>query len=110
MSLWSSLRNLLRPHLILEPLTPQSVILGIFSDNDKNHLLRNHLLLLFKYCMYKYRTDNINIHSIVGKIKSTLCIEKQIFSTEKFNKKWAIIMPILKWLILIIELAIYFYF
>jgi hypothetical protein len=98
MNLWSSLCNLLRPHrldLILEPLSPQSAILGLFSDNDKNYLLRNHVLLLFKYCMYKYRTDNINIHTIVGKIKSTLNIEKQIFSTEKFNKKWAIILPIL---------------
>ena len=70
-------------------------IMGIFSKNDQNHLLRNHLSLLFKYCMYKCRTDNINIHTIVGKIKSILNIEKQIFSTEKFNKKWATILPIL---------------
>ena len=96
MNLWSSLCNFVKPHLILEPLSPQSAILGFFQKKDKNHLLKNHLLLLFKLCIYKYRTDNINFHRIVGKIKSTLNIEKQILSTEKFNEKWAIIMPVLQ--------------
>ena len=95
-SLWDSLRNLLRPYLVLEPLSPQSAILGIFLVNDKHHLLRNHLLFLFKYCVYKYRTENISIHTIVGKIKSTLSIEKQILCEENFNKKWSIVTPILQ--------------
>ena len=96
MSLWNSFCNLLRPYLVLEPLSPQSAILGIFLDNDKHHVLKNHLLLLFKHCVYKYRMDNINFHTIVGKMKSISKIEKQILSADKFNKKWAIIMPILQ--------------
>ena len=46
-------RDLNLPHLI-----PQSAIFGILDISNKNFLIVNHLLLLFKYYIYK-ETENI---------------------------------------------------
>ena len=46
-------RELNLPHLI-----PQSAIFGFLDISNKNFLIVNHLLLLFKYYIYK-ETENI---------------------------------------------------
>ena len=72
-------------------------MLGFFENNDDT-LVKNHILLLFKLCVYKNRTETPNIHTIIRKIKATYEIEKNIYSNrdEKFDKKWAIVTHLLE--------------
>ena len=60
------------------------------------HLLRNHILLIFKFCVYKNRSDTLNFYVIINLIKSTFKIEKNILSAEKFEKKWSSVREILQ--------------
>ena len=45
--LWNKVRAFFSPLINFEPLTPRSALLGIFSGDD-NHLIKNHILLIFK--------------------------------------------------------------
>ena len=72
--------------LIIPPIIPQSTIFG-FTDHKVNYHLINHILLVFKYYVYKTRENGSldpkvlkrNIHRIKN-------IEKQI-SLKKLGKK-----------------------
>ena len=52
--LWNEVRAFFSPSIIFEPLTPKSALLGI-SDKDDLYLIKNHILLIFKFCIYKNR-------------------------------------------------------
>ena len=95
--LWNELTLFFAPYINLDPLTPKSAMLGFFENNDDT-LVKNHILLLFKLCVYKNRTDTPNIYTIIRKIKATYAIEKNIYSNrvEKFDKKWAIVTHLLE--------------
>ena len=54
-ALWTQLINHLKGHLNLQRITPQSVIFGFLDISDKDCLIVNHLLLLFKYYIYNAR-------------------------------------------------------
>ena len=73
-------------------------MLGFLEDNNDTLLLKNHILLLFKFCIYKYRTDTPTIHTIIRKIKATYEIEKNIKSNrvESLEKKWSIVTHLLE--------------
>ena len=71
-NLWNELTMYFSPSIELNPLTPQSAILGFFGGNNDSFLIRNHILLIFKLCLYKNRLDTPNFASIIGKIKTTL--------------------------------------
>ena len=88
-SLWNDLKSFFHPLIDLSNLTPQSALFG-FVVKDEDFILKNHILLLFKYCVYKYRTDNLTFHTILSKIKSTFLVEKNIYmhNTNVFDKKW----------------------
>ena len=96
--LWNELTLFFAPSINLDPLTPKSAMLGSLEDNDDTFLLKNHILLLFKLCVYKYRTDTPTIHTIIRKIKATCEIEKNVFSNrvEKFEKKWSKVTHLLE--------------
>ena len=68
-TLWDELKVFFSPVLNLDSLTPLSALFGFFVENDRFHLLRNHILLLFKYCVYINRLDVLNVHIIIRKIK-----------------------------------------
>ena len=95
--LWKELTLFFTPSVNLDPLTPKSAMFGFLEDNDDTFLIKNHILLLFKLCVYKNRTDTLNIHTIINKIKATYEIEKNIFSNrvEKFEKKWSFVTQLL---------------
>ena len=56
--LWMQLTSHLNRDLNLPHLIPQSAIFGFLDISNKNFLIVNHLLLLFKYYIYK-ETENI---------------------------------------------------
>ena len=56
--LWMQLTSHLKRDLNLPHLIPQSAIFGFLDISNKNFLIVNHLLLLFKYYIYK-ETENI---------------------------------------------------
>ena len=97
-NLWEELTLFFAPSINLDPLSPKSALLGFLEDTDDTFLIQNHILLLFKLCVYKNRTDTPNIHTIIRKIKATYEIEKKINSnrSEKFEKKWSIVTHLLE--------------
>ena len=86
--LWNEVRTFFSPSIILDPLTPQSAVFGFFDNNDDYFLLRNHILLIFKYCIYKNREKTLNKYVIFNAFKSTYKKEKLISSArvDKFEK------------------------
>ena len=95
-TLWNELIEFFSPSINLGLLTPQSALLGFFNEKDAMHLLRNHILLMFKFCVYKNRSDTLNFYIIINLIKSTFKIEKNILSAEKFEKKWSSVSELLQ--------------
>ena len=88
-SLWDELINFLSPSLLLNPLTPHSALLGLLDKNDEDYIIKNHLLLIFKYCIYKNRSNTLNIYVIIHKLKTVYQVEKHLYSsTPKFVDKW----------------------
>ena len=95
--LWSQLQNYFSYKFAIPDLTPQSAILGFPNIDPNINLVTNHLLLIFKYNVYKSR-DN-----------KKLCFEKlrkniiKVYNTEKrlghdnsrlkkrIDRKWKII-------------------
>ena len=92
--LWNNLRNTFREHLQLPDLTPQSAIFGFLDTNHQHNLIFNHLLLIFKFYLYKARDHKkTNIKILKDKIKNIRTIElslarKSINKSKKYKKKW----------------------
>ena len=85
--LWNELRLFFAPSINLDPLTPKSAMLGFLEVNDDTFLLKNHILLLFKLCVYQNRSDTPTIHTIIREIKVTYEIEKNINSNRVESRK-----------------------
>ena len=95
-NLWYGIIDFFRPSILLDPLTPLSALLGFYDLNDEMYLLKNHILLLFKYCIYKNRSETLILYSIISMIKYTYKIEKNIYDAVKFRKKWSIVSNLLE--------------
>ena len=89
LSLWNDLIVYFRPAIRLGQLTPQSAVLGFFDD-DNDLVIRNFILLIFKFLLYKNRSKVINKYVFIQKIKSMYNIEKylSISNGKEMNKKW----------------------
>ena len=68
-NLWNEVRAFFSPSINFDPLTPKSAFLGLFSDNDDLHLSKNHILLIFKICIYKNREKTLNKYTIITPLK-----------------------------------------
>ena len=70
----------MRGYLVLPALVPRIVILGVWNTKNENNVLVNHVVLLFKYFIYKNRTNKhvINIHALKNYIKFLQKIEQRI--------------------------------
>ena len=87
--LWSDLLQCFQNNLILPTLTPQSAIFGFlnYTNNDSifgnNKSLSNHVLLIFKLYVYKFREKKlININILMAEIRKIKRIKKEIALTN----------------------------
>ena len=99
--LWKNLQSWVRGYLFQPGLEPSIVILGDWNTKNDNNVLANHLILLFKYFIYKHRTVKhaINIHAMKNYVKFVQKIEQRIARNkdrlEKHFTKWEPIAQLL---------------
>ena len=92
--LWNQLKSIPSNKLIFPTYTPQSAIFGFWDFYKNEHLVLNHLLLIFKMYIYNARTTGyLNISHLLIYIKSIKDTEKKLCESnakrrKKFNKKW----------------------
>ena len=90
----------LRDNVPLEVLTPQNALLG-FTNDSAIHDIVNHILLIFKIFLYKYRSKNPTFMLLLSKIKNVIEVEKRLCFSDrrrfKFHSKWSKILDII-WL------------
>ena len=96
---WKSLQNHFRNHLVLNNLILQSAVF-VFLDDPVDILnITNHILLIFKIFLYKYRTKNPTFSLLLARIKNTANIESHLCHTVnhrvRHNSKWGNIIDIL---------------
>jgi len=99
-NLWQEITTYFSPCIALDPLTPQSALVGLFTENTYDYLLKNYIILLFKYCIYKYRNKTLNQYIIINYIKTNYRIEKNLNSfnkSKKFNNKWSKVIPLVQY-------------
>ena len=73
-TLWTALHNKLNTRINLGPLTPQSAILG-FTEKCDDFYTKNHILLIFKIFIYKYRNKFPTSAYLFSKIKAVAELE-----------------------------------
>ena len=99
-ALWNDLKNSVERFLQLPDLTPQSAMFGFLDINTNVYLISNHLLLIFKFYVYKARSiKEVNFNILKRKIKK-FKKQKKISKNNankyaKYKKKWQILEPAL---------------
>ena len=92
--LWNQLKSIPSNKLISPTYTPQSAIFGFWDFYKNEHLVLNHMLLIFKMYIYNARTTGyLNISHLLIYIKSIKDTENKLCESnakrrKKFNKKW----------------------
>ena len=95
------MKNSVEGFLQLPNLTPQSAMFGFFDINTNVYLIFNHLLLIFKFYVYKARSiKEVNFNILKRKIKKVQEMEKNKSKNNsnkyaKYKKKWKISEPAL---------------
>ena len=90
----NQLKYTLWNNLIFPISTPQSAIFKIWYLDTNEHLILDHLLLIFKIYVYITRTSSyLNISHLLIYIKGIKDSEKKLCKNDakgrkKFNKKW----------------------
>ena len=91
--LWTQLQYSFQNVLIILSITPQSTIFG-FTDHKENYHLINHILLIFKYYVYKTRENgSFDLKILKRNIIKIKDVEKQISlnkpkKRKHFEQKW----------------------
>ena len=91
--LWMQLQHSFQNLLVIPSITPQSVIFG-FTDHKENYNLINHILVIFKYYVYKTRENgSLDLKVLKRNIHKIKDIEKQISlnkleKRKQFEQKW----------------------
>ena len=81
-------------HLNLPHLTPQSAIFSFLDTSNKDYLIVNHLLLIFKHYIYNTRDrKHLVFEALMKNIKNIYDIEKNVADQDphektKLIKKW----------------------
>ena len=92
--IWNQLKSTLSNIINFLISTPPSAIFRFWNLDTNEHLILNHLLLLFKLYIYNVRaTGYLNISHLLIYIKGIKDTEKKVCENDarrrkKFNKKW----------------------
>ena len=92
--LFNQLKSILSNNLIFSICTPQSAIFGFWDLDTNEHLILNHLLLIFKMYIYNERTTGyLNVSNLLTYIKGIKDTKKKLCENnakrrKKINKKW----------------------
>ena len=92
--LWNQLKSILSNNLNFLISTPQSAIIGFWDLDMNEHLILNHLLLIFKMYIYNARTTGyLNISHLLIYIKGIKDTKKKLCENnakrrKKINKKY----------------------
>ena len=92
--LWNQLKSILPNNPIFLICTPQSAIFGFWDLDTNEHLILNHLLLIFKMYIYNERTTGyLNVSNLLTYIKGIKDTKKKLCENnakrrKKINKKW----------------------
>ena len=93
-ALWLDLKNIFRDNLTLPSLDIQSAVVGFLGTTDKDNLIFNNILLMFKISLYRNRDKNsITLHNVLCNLKRREIIERSLVSLNRkkldfHNKKW----------------------
>ena len=75
--IWNQLKSILSNNINFPISTPQSAIVGFWDLDTNEHLILNHLLLIFKMYIYNARTTGyLNISHLLIHVKDIKDIEK----------------------------------
>ena len=91
--LWMQLQHSFQNLLVIPSITPQSVIFE-FTDHKENYNLINHILVIFKYYVYKTRENgSLDLKVLKRNVHKIKDIEKQISLSKpekqkNFERKW----------------------
>ena len=86
-ALWTQLTSHLNRRLNLPYLTPQSAILGFLDISNKDFLIVNHLVVLFKYYIYNARDrKHLVFEALMKNIKNIYDIEKNLADQDPHKK------------------------
>ena len=77
-NLWKELKRYFSPVFNMPDITPQSAIFGFIDNNYENLLLINHILLIFKWYIFKTRKkEQVNLNSLIKYICKIKNMEKK---------------------------------
>lgn len=97
--LWKSLQFRLNSHLSLKDLTLQSAVFGFLDEPEDVINTTNHILLIFKTFLYKYRNRNTSPTFLFACIKNVATIEGLLCTSDnhrqRHNLKWGNILNLL---------------
>ena len=85
--LWTQLQHSFQNVLIIPLITPQSAVFG-FIDHKVNYHLINHVLLIFKYYVYKTRENgSLDLKVLKRNIHKIKSIENQMSLNKPEKQK-----------------------
>ena len=86
--IWDQLKPILSNNINFPISTPQSAIFGFWDLDTNEHLILNHLLLIFKIYIYDARaTGYVNISHLLIYIKGIKNIKKKLCEKDAKRKK-----------------------
>ena len=100
--LWNKLKNLVGQSLEIPNITPQSAIFGFHDIDNTDIIIINHLLLIFKWYVYKSRDKGkIDLKALLNSFKKIQHLEELVSANNVKHKKrnelkWKKVMAFLK--------------
>ena len=95
--LWLCLTQFFQSEITFDTLTPQTAFFGFIDSDSKHFLIKNHLLLIFKMTLYKYRGQVVlSFNILLKEIKRVKEIDEKWselndLENNKFERKWKMI-------------------
>ena len=95
------IQNVFHTKIIIPDLTIKSAFIGFDDTSNINHILINHILLIFKIYVYSNRNANVlNFHAFIQKVISVENLERFSIDNNKRKSvfhanKWSVIYPLI---------------